>query len=327
MKINRRAFARILTPVLVSLSLVQAGQARQSPKQSATAATHAPAAGPREVSVVVLDGKGNPVRGLRREAFTLFDGKERREIVSFAEADAPATVGVVLDVSGSMNPPRKRRHIREALLRFFADCNAADEFFLIAFNQGVQLLLDTTSDPAAVIAALDRYGAADTAGQTAFYDALYLGLNRAARGRRARRALLVVTDGQDNASRYRFGEVKRALGESDVIVYAVAAGFTGDDTAMLAYGGRETLTHLTRYSGGAAFFAENEKGLHNAMAQAAAEIRARYTLGFVPAPKARDDGWHELKLKLAEVRDGRGKKVETFLRARQGFYDTAAARR
>ena len=320
MKLKRRA----LPLILVSLSLIPAGQARQSPGQTAPPA---PAAATREVSVAVVDRQERPVGGLWRGDFALYDGKERREIVSFADADVPATVGVLLDVSGSMKGRRTRAVVRGALLRFFADCNPSDEFFLIAFNQGVQLLLDATSDPHAVIAALDRYGAAaESGGQTALFDALYLALNRAARGRHARRALLLVTDGEDNASRYTFNEVRRALRESDVIAYSVTPVGVTNGMVELDRGGRAALRELTDLSGGAAFYAWSEEGLHGAMAKVAAQIRRRYTLGFVPAPAARADGWHELKIRLAELRDGRGKKIEPVVRARPGFYDTSAAR-
>lgn len=290
--------------------------------------TCAPAAQTREISVTVVDSKNRPVTGLRREDFSVFDGKERRDVVSFGGADAPSTVGVLLDASGSMTSRGRFVRFRNALLRFFGGCNGADEFSLIAFNNRAQLLLDSSSDPAAVLGALDRYAAADPKGQTAFYDALYLALQRASRGRHASRALLLVTDGQDNVSRYAFEDVRQALKESDAVVYAVVFVDPNGYDSVLAAGGQGTLQELATLSGGAVFYATNPEGLNAAMAQIAVELRSRYTLGFAPAEAENKDGWHEVRVKLAaEIHDGRGRKLKTLVRARHGFYEAGASRK
>lgn len=290
------------------------------------------AAATRELSVAVVDEKYGLVTGLKREAFTVFDGKEPLDIVSFSDADAPATVGVLLDASGSMTDYGTKTksqfvRVRNSLLRFFNGCHGEDEFFLIAFNNSPQLLLDSSNDSAAVLSAIDRYAAAEPRGQTAFYDALYLALNHAARGRHATRALLLVTDGQDNVSKYTYREILQALKESDVVVYAVV--FVGrEEDSQLMLTGRAILQEFAAISGGAVFYATNEKELNAAMTQVADELRGRYTLGFVPAERAHGDGWHGLRVKLSgELRDARGHKLRPFVRARAGFYEAGAPRR
>ena len=307
--------------------------AAQDPAQVTQASTAAPAPRPaprpapaHTLTVTVTDEKGRHLTGLSPESFTLLDGGRPREIVSFAGGDVPATVGVLLDASGSMLGGNRSARVREALLRLLRERGGEDEFFLIAFNQSPQLLLGRTSDAGAVLAALDRYAAAEPKGQTALYDALYLALNQAERGRHRKRAVLLVTDGQDNMSRYKFEEVRRMLRESDVIVYAVGIVSPYDDSA-LDYGGRAVLEELAGLSGGRAYFPSTVKELEAAMEHLAAELRSQYMIGFVPAADAaKKDGWHGVRLKLGELRDARGKKIKAVLRARAGFYDVPPPR-
>ncbi|HEX8337370.1 MAG TPA: hypothetical protein VF621_11615, partial [Pyrinomonadaceae bacterium] len=138
-------------------------------------------------------------------------------------------------------------------------------------------------------------------------------------------AILLVTDGQDNASRYSFDEVKRMLKESDATVYAVWIANPEGDSA-LGYGGRLELQELAKLSGGRALFPSTVQELNSAMEVVADELRNQYVIGFAPAPAGKKDGWHEVRVRLGEVRDGSGRKLKTVLRTRAGFYDAPPAR-
>lgn len=279
----------------------------------------------RALTVTVTDKKGGLVTGLARESFTVLDGGRPREIVSFASGDMPTTVGVLLDASGSVAITRAG-FIREAMLRFLKGCHPSDEFFVLAFNLRPQLVRGMTQDPSEVIDALDGYVAAVPKGRTAFYDAVYLALNEAAHGRHAKRALLLVTDGQDNGSHYKWPELRRQLKESDVTVYAV--GITSPHPpSHLDYEGRAVLEELAAVSGGRAFFPETEKDFNAAFQDIAAELRNQYVIGFAPAEAEKKDGWHDVRVRLGEVRDGSGRKVKAVPRFRAGFYDVPPARR
>lgn len=291
----------------------------------APAAASAQAAPPRALTVTVTDQKGRQVAGLEREAFTVLDGGRPSEIVSFASGDMPSTIGVLLDASGSMGRQRFGI-IREALLRFFKSCHPSDEFFFIAFNRGPQLIQGMTDAPAKVSGALDRYAAVEPKGITAFYDALYLALNQVARGRHAKRAVLLVTDGQDNGSQYKFEELKRQLKESDVTVYALGIVFPNNDDSALGYGGRAVLEELAQMSGGRVFFPSTGRELNGSLEELALELRNQYVIGIAPAAEAKKDGWHEVRVRLGEVRAG-GRKVKAVARARAGFYDVPPPRR
>lgn len=295
------------------------------------AQTPADAAPARTITVTVTDPKGNFIRGLRKQDFVVLDGKRPQELVSLSEGDGPATVGILLDASGSLHRLWKAEGgkagggaVREALSHFLAGSHPESEYFVIAFNQRPQLLVEGTGDPRAVVAAVERLGEAGPKGQTALYDALYLALDRSARGRHRKRALVMLTDGQDNMSRYSFPEVRRAVAESDTLVYAF--GLTDEREPTLGYAGRAILWELAAQSGGGASFPDSGRELVRAAAYLAAELRNQYTLGFAPAPPEKDDGWHELKVKLNELRDEKGKKVKLVLRTRRGFYDATARR-
>nr|MDQ3805684.1 VWA domain-containing protein [Acidobacteriota bacterium] len=288
----------------------------------------APDAAPaRTIIVTVTNAKGNFIKGLRKENFVVLDGKRPLEPVSLSE-DGPATVGILMDASGSVHGPWRAGGgkagggvMREALSVFLAGSHPENEYFVIAFNDRPQLLVEGTSDPRDVLAAVERLRAAGAKGQTALYDALYLALDRSARGRHRKRVVVMLTDGQDNMSRYSFPEVRRAVAEGDALVYAL--GLTDDREGEINFVGRASLEELTAQTGGGVSFPSTGRELVAAAAYIAAELRNQYTLSFAAAPAEKGDGWHELKVKLNELRDEKGKKVRFVVRTRRGFYDAA----
>src|SRR6185436_5150313 len=169
------------------------------------------------LTVTVTDTYGRYVSGLSKGAFAVFDNKQQQEITFFSDDDAPVSVGVIFDVSGSMSGDKVKR-AREALSKFIQTSHDSDEYFLIGFNTKAQLLLDKTRDGNAL---LDKLTYVETKGQTALYDAVYLGVEKVQRGAHPKRALLVISDGQDNNSRYTFDNLRRVLKESDVTVYGI----------------------------------------------------------------------------------------------------------
>ena len=182
------------------------------------------------LTVTVTDTYGRYVSGLSKNAFTVLEEKQPQEITYFSDDDAPVSVGVIFDVSGSMSGDKIRR-AREALSKFIQTSHDSDEYFLIGFNSRAQLLLDKTRDGDAV---LDKLTFVETRGQTALYDAVYLGVEKVQRGTHPKRALLVISDGQDNNSRYTFDNLRRLLKESDVTVYGVGI-LSGSDAGRTTY--------------------------------------------------------------------------------------------
>jgi Ca-activated chloride channel family protein len=266
------------------------------------------------LTVTVTDTYGRFVTGLGKNAFTIFDDKTQQEISFFSDEDAPVSLGVVFDVSGSMGGDKISR-AREALSKFVDTSHARDEYFLIGFNNRAQLLLDHTRDSDALMQKLTFI---QTHGQTALYDATYLGVERVTRGVHPKRAILLISDGQDNSSRYTFTELKRLLKESDVIIYAIGIVNSSDDS-QLGSGGRAILEELAGVSGGKAFFPSTSAEMNDTFERIALELRTQYSIGYRPAAFANDGKWHKLKIKVQPPRGF----PRLFVRGREGYFASA----
>lgn len=269
------------------------------------------------LTVTVTDTYGRFVTGLGKNAFQIVDDKSPQEITFFSDEDAPVSLGVVFDVSGSMSGDKISK-AREALSKFIDTSHSRDEYFLIGFNNRAQLLLDRTRDSDSL---LEKLTFIQTKGQTALYDATYLGVERVSRGAHPKRAILLISDGQDNSSRYTFTELRRLLKESDVIIYAIGI-VDGHDDSQLGYGGRAILEELAGVSGGKAFFPSTSAEMNDTFERIALELRTQYSIGFRPTNFANDGRWHKLKIKVQPPRGF----PRLFVRGREGYFATAAPR-
>jgi Ca-activated chloride channel homolog len=269
------------------------------------------------LTVTVTDTYGRFVTGLGKNAFTITDDKDPQEITFFSDEDAPVSLGVVFDVSGSMGGDKINK-AREALSKFIETSHARDEYFLIGFNNRAQLLLDHTRDSDAL---MQKLTFVQTHGQTALYDAVYLGVNKVTRGTHPKKAILLISDGQDNSSRYTFTELRRLLKESDVIIYAVGI-VDGHDNSELGYGGRAILEELAGVSGGKAFFPSTSAEMNDTFERIALELRTQYSIGYRPSNFANDGHWHKLKIKVQPPRGF----PRLFVRGREGYFANATPR-
>ncbi|MDQ3746494.1 MAG: VWA domain-containing protein [Acidobacteriota bacterium] len=269
------------------------------------------------LTVTVTDTYGRFVTGLGKNAFTITDDKDLQEITFFSDEDAPVSLGVVFDVSGSMGGDKINK-AREALSKFIETSHARDEYFLIGFNNRAQLLLDHTRDSDAL---MQKLTFVQTHGQTALYDAVYLGVNKVTRGTHPKKAILLISDGQDNSSRYTFTELRRLLKESDVIIYAVGI-VDGHDNSELGYGGRAILEELAGVSGGKAFFPSTSAEMNDTFERIALELRTQYSIGYRPSNFANDGRWHRLKIKVQPPRGF----PRLFVRGREGYFANATPR-
>ena len=269
------------------------------------------------LTVTVTDTYGRFVTGLGKNAFTVTDDKVAQDITFFSDEDAPISLGVIFDVSGSMSGDKINK-AREALKKFIETSHTGDEYFLIGFNNRAQLLLDRTRDSDAL---MEKLTFVQTKGQTALYDACYLGVERVTRGAHPKRAVLLISDGQDNSSRYTFTELRRMLKESDVIIYAVGIVNGGDESA-LGYGGRAILEELAGVSGGKAFFPSSGAEMNDTFERIALELRTQYSIGFRPTNFVNNGKWHKLKIKVQPPRGF----PRLFVRGREGYYATTNPR-
>jgi Ca-activated chloride channel homolog len=270
------------------------------------------------LTVTVTDTYGRYVSGLGKGAFAVFDNKQQQEITYFSDDDSPVSVGVIFDVSGSMSGEKVRR-ARDALSKFIQTSHDSDEYFLIAFNSRAQLLLDRTRDGDSI---LNKLTFVETKSQTALYDACYLGVEKVQRGSHPKRALLLISDGQDNDSRYTFNELRKLLKESDVTLYAIGILSGSDAGSAMGMEGQGTLDELSGVSGGKAFFPRSPAEMDDIFEQIALELRHQYSIGYKPAAFEGDGKWHRVKVKVTPPRG----LPRLFVRSKEGYYATAGAR-
>lgn len=245
------------------------------------------------ITITVTDAYGRFVTGLGRDHFEVFDDKVKQQIAHFSDEDAPLSLGIVYDVSGSMKE-RISRSMR-ALRRFVETSHDDDDFFLIGFNDRASLVQDFTTSAEKVISHLMFVA---PKGSTALYDAAYLAVEKVRQGRHSKKALLIISDGQDNNSRYTYRELRNRVKEADVQIYAI--GITDPASDSLTGFGRSNLEEITRMTGGRAFFpnAYNEPELIEICTRIALELRHQYAVGFYPTDTTSDSKWHKVNVKV-----------------------------
>ncbi|MEK6304449.1 MAG: VWA domain-containing protein [Acidobacteriota bacterium] len=245
------------------------------------------------VIVSITDPYGRFVTGLTKDHFEVFDDKVKQQIAHFTDDDSPVSLGIVYDVSGSMKE-RIGRSIR-ALRRFIETSHDDDDFFLIGFNDRAKLVQDYTTSGDNILGHLMFI---QPKGSTALYDAAYIAVEKVQQGRHSKKALLLISDGQDNNSRYTYKELRNRVKEADVQIYAI--GITDPANDALSGFGRSILEEITRMTGGRAFFpnAYNEAELVEICTRIALELRHQYSVGFYPTDLQSEAKWHKVQVKV-----------------------------
>ena len=250
------------------------------------------------VPVSVCDPMNRPVTGLEKEHFKVFDDKIEQHVTHFAMDDEPVTVGLVFDTSGSMGP--KLRRSRDAAAAFFRTSNPEDEFFLVEFNDQPKLVVPLTREYEEIQTQLTF---TQSKGRTALLDGIMLALHEMKKSSKKRKALLIISDGGDNSSRYTEGEVRNRIRESDVLIYAVGVfesfgsrGRTAEESA-----GPGLLSDLAEQTGGRHFPADTFE-LPDIASKIGIELRNRYVLGYSPTDLQRDGRYHRVQVKLLPPR-------------------------
>jgi len=247
------------------------------------------------VGVTVTDPFDRIVTGLDKSNFQVFDEKVPQQISTFSTEDAPISVGMIFDSSGSMTD--KIEKSKEAALQFFKTSNPEDEFMLINFSERANLISSFTSKFERL---QDRLLFVKAGGRTALLDAIYLGLSQMKQARSSRKALLVISDGGDNHSRYTENEIKRAVKESDAQIYAVAIlePLASRNRTPEEAAGPSLLSDLSEVSGGRMFSVEDAGELPDIAEKISIELRNEYIIGYKPSNLVRDGRWRRIKVKL-----------------------------
>jgi len=251
------------------------------------------------INVTVTDPLNRFVTGLEKEHFRLFEDKVEQQITDFSAEDAPISIGLVFDTSGSMGP--KLQKSRQAAAEFFKTANPADEFFLVQFNDRPELSVPFTTDTNKIQSTLTF---TQSKGRTALLDSVYLAMHEMKHARNPRKAVLIISDGGDNSSRYTETEIKNAVREADVQIFAIGIfegmgtrGRTPEEAA-----GPGLLNELANQTGGREYAVENVAELPDIAAKIGVELRNEYILGYTPKNKERDGKYRRVQVKLNQPR-------------------------
>lgn len=305
--------ARTVAPVLLLLILVpiQSSAQSQSTSKPDTELTF--------LTVTVRNKSGNFIMGVPRQSFTLFDEKETPLIEFFENVDTPMSIGFLVDTSGSMQfyetkDIARAAAIGETLSHFVELSNPKSEFFVLAFDNQPRALTDWKVGQDLLA---EKIRLSPEQHNTAFYDAVLLGMQKFETAHYAKRVLIVFTDGQDNSSKATFVQLRERLKRSDVALYAVGIAMPRDIGSALGMEGQGILDELTETSGGNAIYPHDKKEMRSSIETIATELRHQYRLGFRANPAGK---WHRLKLKITPRPDAPPEFKSLSAKTRLGYY-------
>ena len=258
------------------------------------------------VPISVSDSLGRYVTGLKKEYFRVFEDKVEQTIIGFMQEEAPISVGIVFDVSSSMKDNDNIRKAKNAITRFLQSVNPEDEAFLITFNERANLAQRFTNQIGTMRSALAQL---KPSGKTAVYDAVYMGLEQIRYGKNEKKALVLITDGEDNSSRYSSVELREFAKESNVQVYGIG------EQGNLGYGFAE-IQNIVSLTGGRAFFPNSFSDLDYYIDLVHAELRSQYLVGYSPKNNVHDGKWRRITVRL----EGPPGLPKLAVRAREGYY-------
>ncbi len=244
------------------------------------------------IPATITDPMNRLVTGLERDNFEVYENGRKQEIRHFSSEDAPISLGVIFDMSGSMT--NKIEKAREAVVEFFRTANPQDEFFMIAFSEKPELLSDFTTSIEDIQGKLVT---TNPRGRTALLDAIYLGLNKMKAAHHEKKALLIISDGGDNHSRYTESEIKSLVKEADVQIYAIGIFDLVPRTEEERLG-PSMLGTITDVTGGRTFTIDNPNELADVATKIGIELRNQYVLGYRPTNPVHDGKWRKVRVKL-----------------------------
>ena len=262
------------------------------------------------VPVTVVDTLNRPVMTLEKENFELYEAGQQQTLRYFSTEDSPISVGVLLDLSSSMKD--KIDTARQALSQFFQNSNPEDDYFVIGFSDRPALLADATHSTASIE---NKLALTLPYGNTALLDSIYMGVNKLRTARYKRRALVIISDGGDNHSRYTAREIKSLVQEEDVEIYALGI-FSKVFKTFEEWSGERLLTTITEATGGHTVKVNELQELPQAAAEISRQLRNQYILGYSPTNRQYDDKWHKIKVKVVPSNGG----TLFHVYSRQGYF-------
>jgi Ca-activated chloride channel homolog len=248
-------------------------------------------------NVTVTDGDNRLVTDLKSENFQLFEDKTEQQILYFSSEAAPVSLGIIFDISHSME--KKLDFARDAAGKFLESGTPDDEYFLVEFSNRANVAHGFTTD---INRLRDRLAFKPAAGSTALYDGIYLGLSQLKKGQNPKKALLLITDGEDNHSRYTRGDIRESIREADAQIYAIDLG-------------RALLSDLAEMTGGHSYRASVED-LQEICERIALELKSQYVIGYESTNASKDGKFRKVRIRVTPPA-GMGKLG---VRTRDGYF-------
>ena len=257
----------------------------------------------------VVDKKGKLVTNLDREAFKVFENQQPQQIKIFRREDVPVSLGIIIDDSGSMMTKRSR--VEAAALAMVRESNPQDEVFIVNFNDDAYLDVPFTNDIHKMEQGLARI---DSRGGTAMRDAINMSLDyERSEAKKDKKVLLVITDGNDNASNITLERLVQRANQTDTLVYSI--GLFTEEEKHEAVKARRALNELTNATGGLTFYPKDVNEVQSLAVEIARDIRNQYTIAYTPSIQQLDGSYRQIKVTV----EGPGKPI---VRTRSGYYAT-----
>ena len=266
-----------------------------------------------QLPVSVLDRNGTPVQGLKKEDFQVYEDNALQQISLFKQEDVPASIGLVIDNSDSMR--NKRYQANDAAISFVRESNPEDETFIVRFDDTAYLEQDFTREIGELTKVLDTR---DTRGSTALYDAVYLAAEHLQDSKNDKKAMLLISDGEDNVSKHNSSQVVQRLRRSKAALYVI--GLLEERGGRGRFFGKpssqKVLTKFAEMTGGRAYFPKDIDQISRLGKQIAHDLRSHYTIGYTSSNRKLDGSWRNVRVKLNPPKDLPRLTLET----PQGYY-------
>ncbi len=262
------------------------------------------------VPVTVTDSDDRLVTGLEKKNFVVYQDNQPQVLQHLSTDDAPISLGIIFDMSGSMSD--KMENSRQAVVEFLKTANPQDEFFVVGFADRPELISGFTTS---IDTIQSEMAMTQAKGLTSLLDAIYIGLHEMKQAHNPRKALLIISDGGDNHSRYTENEVKSLVREADVQIYAIGLFESAPPTDEERLG-PALLGDITEATGGRVFTVDNPRDLADAATKIGVQLRDEYVLGYRPTTVKKDGKWHKIKVKLIPPKG----LPRLYVNHKKGFY-------
>lgn len=274
------------------------------------------------LNVTVRNADGQSLTGLNREAFELIDEKQARPLSFFENSEGPVSVGILVDTSESMHISETHqttgaKSVGEAISHLLQLANPNNEYFLVAFDKAPRFLTDWKSASELLTQKTDLVEANRG---TALFDACFAALDKLGTGHHPRRALILISDGEDSGSHQTFLSLRNRLKDSDLTLYAIGVTRPSDIGSSLQMEGAGILSELADVTGGELFTPQDKKQFDAVIQQIALELRHKYRIGFQPSANEQSHKWHQLKVRIKLPPNVPPEFAKVVIRTRQGYY-------